>query len=268
MKLNIIQILLLTFLSGFGIVESLGTRILANRPIIYGFITGIIVGDWELGLYVGATLELMGLGIGTYGGASIPDYTTAAIVGTVFGSLSGKGLDFGLGVAVPVGLLMVQLDILARFSNSYFQKKMDAAAEKLDFKAVRKYNYLGAIPWGLSRALPVFIILFFGNDLLDVILKYMPQWLMDGFSVAAGLLPAVGIAILLRFLPMKDNFTYILIGFVLVAYLNVPMLGVAILGLALAYKKYKDDLKMKSIIHVPAQALRDRGGLLDNEYED
>lgn len=62
---------------------------------------------------------------------------------------------------------------------------------------------------------------------------------MDGLGVAGGVLPALGIAVLLRYLPISNFYGYIIIGFVLVSYLNIPMLGVALVGLALALIRYK-----------------------------
>ena len=56
----------------------------------------------------------MVLGVGTFGGASIPDFATGAIIGTALGVVSGKGIQFAIGISVPVGLLMVQLDVFAR----------------------------------------------------------------------------------------------------------------------------------------------------------
>ena len=55
------------------------------------------------------------------------------------------------------------------------------------------------------------------------------------------LLPGLGIAMLLHFMPAKKYFNYILIGFVLSAYMGVPILGIAFLGVALAYKFYMDE---------------------------
>lgn len=83
---------------------------------------------------VGATLQLMGLGIQAYGGASVPDYMTASIVGTVFAITSGRGVEFGIGLAVPVALLMIQLDIFARFCNVFFQKRIDKNIRLADTK--------------------------------------------------------------------------------------------------------------------------------------
>ncbi|EOD67266.1 PTS sugar transporter subunit IIC, partial [Amycolatopsis vancoresmycina] len=56
--------------------------IYAQRPLIAGSVAGLITGHPLLGLLIGATLELAALGVYTYGGATIPDYQTGAIVGT------------------------------------------------------------------------------------------------------------------------------------------------------------------------------------------
>ena len=267
MQIQFWQILLLTFLAFFGICENLMTNICAGQPVIIGTIAGIIMGDMTTGLVVGATLQLLMLGIGTYGGASIPDYMTGSIVGTVFAITSGQGAEFGIALAVPVGLLMVQLDILARFSNVFFQNRIEKAVDKLDFKAIARNTWMGALPWGLSRAIPVFLMLIFGSDLVDLIIKYLPDWLMGGLSVAGGLLPAVGIAILLRYLPTKDYIAYLMIGFFLAAYLTVPMVGVAIIGLALAIISFKQyGAQNQNVVAVNGNSGQE--DLIDGEFED
>src|SRR5690554_1851219 len=95
------QIIALILFAFVGTIENLSLRILTNAPIMAGAVTGLIIGDLRLGLMVGATLQLMVLGVGTYGGASIPDFHTGAIVGTVFSFISGEGIDYALAVAVP-----------------------------------------------------------------------------------------------------------------------------------------------------------------------
>lgn len=114
----------------------------------------------------------------------------------------------------------------------------DAQIEANDIKGVARNVVYGVFPWGLSRAVPVFVMLIVGNQVVQNIVAAMPQWLTKGLSVAGGILPVVGIAILLRFLPTKRFISYLLIGFFAAAYLKVPMLGVALLGVALAFIYY------------------------------
>ncbi|WP_099224777.1 PTS mannose/fructose/sorbose/N-acetylgalactosamine transporter subunit IIC [Listeria costaricensis] len=266
MDIAVWQIVLLVLLSACTILDSLTFVIGLNFPVITGTITGLIMGDVTLGLAIGATLQLMVLGVGTYGGASIPDFTTGAIVGTVFAVISGQDAEFAIGLAVPVGLLMVQLDILARFTNTFFLHRIDRNIETGNVRAVKRNVIYGALPWALSRAVPVFIMITFGQDVVNFILDEMPDWLMGGLQVAGGILPVVGIAILLRYLPTKQYVAYLIVGFIAAAYLKVPMLGVALLGFALAIIYFKQNYREAE----PALA----GGAVrgeeneDGEYED
>ncbi|OQO83363.1 PTS sorbose transporter subunit IIC [Enterococcus casseliflavus] len=242
MQLQIWQIIILTLLSFIGILDIVSIDIGIGRPIQMGFLTGLVLGNVTLGLAVGATLQLMLLGVESYGGASVPDFKTGALLGTVFGVLSGKDVQFAIGLAVPIGLLMVQLDVLARFSNTFLLHKVDKCVANDDIKGADRYILAGILPWGLSRALPVALCLIFGQGIIDYILKIVPDWLMNGLSVAGGLLPVVGIAILLKYLPTGKNINYAIIGFVLAAYLKVPMIGIALVGVALAFAVFKSDL--------------------------
>lgn len=126
----------LNYFSFFCILDNLTLVIGMQFPVIVGTIAGLIVGDVTLGLTIGATLQLMVLGVGTYGGASVPDFTTGAIVGTAFAHISGKGIEFALAIAVPVGLLMVQLDVLARFANTFFLHRIDKNIEELNTRGL------------------------------------------------------------------------------------------------------------------------------------
>ena len=269
MELATGQIAILIIFSFFCILDNLTLVIGMQFPVIVGTIAGLIVGDVTLGLTIGATLQLMVLGVGTYGGASVPDFTTGAIVGTAFAHISGKGIEFALAIAVPVGLLMVQLDVLARFANTFF---LHRNIEELDTKGIARNTVLGMFPWGLSRAIPVGIMLIFGQKVVDVIVNDMPDWLMGGLKVAGGLLPVVGIAVLLKYLPTNKYIAYLIAGFFLAAYLKVPMLGVALVGFALAINHFNhkagEDKNVETATVAAANATITLGGYEDGEYEE
>jgi PTS system mannose-specific IIC component len=234
MHLEVWQIAVLVFYSFFQMAEGISLGLGTSNPVFAGALTGLVVGDVKTGVIVGATLQLMILGVGTYGGASIPDMNSATIIGTVFGHLSGKGSEFGIALAIPVGLLLVNLDVVGKFANIFWQHRIDRDIERLNTHAITLHTFLGVFSWGLSRAIPVAIMLIFGENVVNLIVNKSPDWLMGGLKVSGKLLPVVGIAILLHFLPTKRFIPFLLIGFVFVAYLKVPMLGVALLGTAMA----------------------------------
>lgn len=239
MDIQFWQIILITLYAGFAIHEGNNTTFGFVKPTMAGFFSGLILGDIQTGLFVGGTLNLLVLGVGNFGGASIPDYMTGALLGTAFSIVSGESAEFGVSLAVPIGLLMIQLDVLARFINTFFQERAERLIEENKFKEAARMNLFGLIPTSLSRMIPVFLALTLGANYVQSIVDNIPLWLMDGLRTAGGILPALGIAILLHYLPIKINIAYLLIGFFLVAFLNVPVLGVAIVGLALAIIEFQ-----------------------------
>src|SRR4029077_1989980 len=101
--------ILLTIWAIICIFDILGpTVIMGFRPLIAGTGAGLIVGDVNLGRAIGATIELTALGVYTYGGATIPDYQTGAIIGTAlaaaragdFPTKRATRLDIGLPAAL------------------------------------------------------------------------------------------------------------------------------------------------------------------------
>ncbi|HEM2769418.1 PTS mannose/fructose/sorbose/N-acetylgalactosamine transporter subunit IIC [Streptococcus suis] len=231
------QILLLTLYSAYQICDELTIVSSAGSPVFAGFISGLIMGDMATGLAIGGSLQLMVLGVGTFGGASRIDATSGAVLATAF-SVS-QGIDPELAVstiAVPVAALLVYTDIAGRFSTTFFAHRVDAAIERFDYAGIERNYLLGAIPWALSRALPVFLALAFGGGFVDAMVKTIEQyqWIANGLTLAARMLPGLGFAILLHYLPLKRNLHYLAVGFALTAMLTVLYGNVSALGGAVA----------------------------------
>lgn len=229
--------LFLAFWSYFSIIALLGPAWQFSDPIVCGLVTGLVTGNVPLGLAVGGTLELMSLGLWTYGGATIPDFMTGAIVGTAVGALSHQPLAVaiteGITVAVPVSIFMTQLDILGRATTTIFIHGADRYAEKQNERGVALMHGLGNIPWGLSRAIPIFFAIWLGAGPIQSLMSKIPSWLTAGLSTMGHMLPALGFGILLTYLPLRKWWAFFLLGFVLFAYLNVPLIGIAIAALAI-----------------------------------
>ena len=256
------QILLITLYAGFAFYDGNNTTFGTVKPTMAGFFAGLVLGDVTTGLVVGGTLNLLVLGIGNFGGASIPDYMTGALLGTAFAIQSGQGAEFGVTLAIPIGLLMIQLDILARFSNTYFKHRAERLVESGNFESAARMNLLGLIPQSISRMLPVFLALVFGSDFVNLVVNHLPMWLMNGLKTAGGILPSLGIAILLRYLPVSRNISYLIVGFVLAAYLKVPVLGAALVGLAFAILSFQSE---KDETPAAAQVTVNAGGEMGDE---
>ena len=77
--------------------------------------------------------------------------------------------------------------------------------------------------------IPVFLALAFGQPLVEAITNALNgdlAWLGTGLTVAGGMLPAVGFAILLRYLPVKKHIAYLILGFVIAALLGTAFTSI------------------------------------------
>lgn len=242
MELSVLQIILLTLLAYFKVVEWSTTQITTTNTVIFGFLAGAILGDIKTGLEVGAILQLMSMGAVAVGGSSMPDYPTAAIITTTIAVTTGQGISAGLALGLPVGMLGVQLDIIWKIFNGFINRKSLNYAEKKEFKKMTGCTVISTVSAGLVAAVPVFISITLGVNVVSKILAFLPVWVTDGLQIAGGILPAVGITMLLLYMPLKKFWSYLLIGFTFSAYLQVPTLGIALIGIACAYEYYKRSL--------------------------
>ena len=75
-----------------GIMCILDSRLLGRmnfeRPLIVRTLVGLVLGDLEKGLLVGASLELMSLGLVNIGAAAPPDMNMASIIAVSYTHLT------------------------------------------------------------------------------------------------------------------------------------------------------------------------------------
>ncbi|MEG0832463.1 MAG: PTS sugar transporter subunit IIC [Oscillospiraceae bacterium] len=217
-------------------------------PIVFAFVTGIIVGDINLGLQVGASCALMALGFYTYGGATIPDYNVGAMFGVLVASQSGD-VTQGIVIGSIIALLMSWFDILGRAATTVFQHGGDRALAKRNIKSFERWHLMGTLGWFFSRFIPVFIGVMF-IDQYEVIAKFIEDyaWIKNGLGVIGKCLPAVGFALLLSYMDIKRYWPFLILGYALFAFMGVPTLGLAIIGVAAGalftgYSKKKEEAK-------------------------
>lgn len=253
MTISFLQMVLVVLFAVVIVYDQMNTQLLImGGKVIAGFGVGLILGDPTTGLVVGATLELMSLGVAAYGGASVPDYFLGAIMGTTVAVMAGKGADFGILVGVPLSVLAIQLDVLVRTGTVFFVHRAKDAAERGNVHRSTVWLWNGYTLWYLKYAVPVILLFVIGADNMQAFVNVMPTWLIAGFSIAGGILPVVGIAVLLRYMNTKIFFPYLIVGFVLAAYLKMPVVGVALLGLAAAILLFQRE--KKALDSTPHQA--------------
>lgn len=257
MDISVIQIILITLLAAMKAYDYHCTQVFIFNSVFWGAMAGLIMQDVTTGLYIGGTLQLMSLGVVGIGGASAPDYPLATIIATAIVVSTGQSVEIGLTAGIAVGMLFVQLDIVAKLINGFIGRRAQQLCNEGKFDKMNKTILLSNILMMLTSAIPTFIAVTLGSAMVTFIVESLPVWFTTGLSIAGGLLPAVGLSMLMTYMPTAKYISYLLIGFVLNAYLQVPVLGVALVGIACAILFYQQRVKEISTTNYAVGGLED-----------
>ena len=115
--------------------------------------------------------------------------------------------------------------------------KFDAYAKKADTRGIERMSSFLPIVLFICYFFVVFLCIFFGADKASSFISILPEWSIHGLSVAGGMMPAVGFAMLLKTMWETSYVPFFIFGFVMAAYLGLDTLAVA--GLAVAIALYE-----------------------------
>lgn len=118
-----VQILLITLIAYWKATDTVTLQLFAFNTIICGWLVGLVMGDPATGLTIGATLQLMSMGVVAVGGSSMPDYPVAAIIATAIACSTGRGMEAGLAIGLPVAMLGVNFDVIYKIFNGFLAHK-------------------------------------------------------------------------------------------------------------------------------------------------
>ena len=232
------QAVLLGLLGAYCHIDwSVGSLYL-NRPIVLAPLVGLIFGDLQAGLLLGATLEALFLGSVTIGTYIAPDAGISSILATAVVLSSGLDTEAALLLAVPIAVLATSLQNVFWALFSFTSKIADNYAEKANEKGVYMIMWLEGFLNTLLMFLMVFLAWLYGSDSVVAIIDKIPDVILNGMATAGGVLPAIGLAMLASTIMNKKNFVYLLLGYVGAAYLKLPTIALALIGVIIVLIKF------------------------------
>ena len=244
--IQIILVILVThLLAGLTTNVQLGVKF-GGQQVTRAFIIGLIMGDVETAILIGGTFQLMALGLAGYGGASIPNYNLAVVIGVAYSIAYGytgeDALALAMTIGVPAATLGLQLDVVAKTINSYWYHVAEKHVEKREYKKMYRDIIIGEYLFGkgaIGTTLPVALFMIFGQPVVEMVITYMPAWLSSCLTTVSGVLPALGMALLMIYMPVKENFHWLILGFVLYVYVGLAILPIAAIGAVIAIVLFK-----------------------------
>ena len=131
--------------------ETAAFQVMLSQPLVAAFVAGFVLGDVQLGLVVGATLQLVWIGVLPVGAAPFPDAALAGVVGVGVASFLSPGVVGGWGVAAGVlaamaaGAVGQRAIALVRRRNVRHADIARAAAERASAGGVYRAVALGLV---------------------------------------------------------------------------------------------------------------------------
>ncbi|MFT8824923.1 MAG: PTS sugar transporter subunit IIC [Liquorilactobacillus mali] len=227
-----------------------------GRPLVGGLICGLILGDLQLGIACGVAMQLVYIALVTPGGTVSADVRAISYIGIPLAmvAIASQGLNplggSAANLAKSVGTLVGTVGTVLYYAVA----TMNLVWQSFGWKDVHngKLNKLTAVnfgwPW-ISHAifsfLPTMLLTYYGATAVTALRNALP---MDGVAMktlftVGGMLPCVGIAILLRqIIGRTADFIPFLVGFTLAASLGLNLVSVTVVSLLFAVIMYEVEM--------------------------
>lgn len=211
-----------------------------SRPLVSGMIVGLILGDVTKGIVIGVAVQAVYIALITPGGTMPADLNFVAYPAIALGILSGASTEVAVTLAATIGILGSIIHNFMMVVNSFWNHRGDKAVEEGDMRGVVMSNAVyPQITTFIMRFVPTVLAVYLGAQYIKGWVDATPQLVIDIMMVLGGMLPAIGIAILLKQI-IKDNsmLIYFLAGFVALTFID-NIIIITIIGLVLALIHFK-----------------------------
>ena len=251
--MSLIQAILIGLLSccGASTIACLGTTVgnyTLNRPLVASLFVGLIMGDVSGVIQIGIPMQVMWIALVTPGGTVASDLRAVSFVGIPLAYVGAKaaGLDFGgeeayglsSSISAMTGVIGITLFYGTAMFNLIWQHYGWAQLDKGNLEVVGKVDTLfPLVSHFVLSFLPCTLLCYYGSGAVEQLFQNLTTdiWYVKAILTVGAVLPAVGIAILLKSVIDKtSDLVYFLFGFTLAASMGLTLIGATCIGAVFA----------------------------------
>jgi len=252
-----------------------------GRPLVGGLVCGLVLGDLKLGIACGVAMQLVYIALVTPGGTVSADVRAISYIGIPLAmvAITSKGLaplggsaaDLAKSVGTLVGTIGTVLFYAVATLNLVWQSMGWKDVQKGKLSKLYSVNF--GWPWvshAIFSFLPTMLLTYYGSTAVTALRNALP---MDGVAMktlftVGGMLPCVGIAILLRQIVNKPvDFIPFFVGFTLAASLHLNLVSVTVVSLLFAVIFYEVEMAKGSGSNTPTPDTATSGADDDDEED-
>jgi len=214
-------------------------RLNFERPLISCALVGLFLGDVTTGLAVGAQMEMVSLGFMSIGASGF-DMNMGSIAGCALVIMTGANIETALAIATPMTLLITLIETGASVVRISMTHMIDGYVENGEFNKAKMINiFWGPMLYAVCTFVPVFMAVYLGEDVINAIVRAVPEFVLNGITLGANLVAFFGFAMLLSVMINKKNAIYFFLGFAIAAYSGLSLTSIAIISVVLAVLFYQ-----------------------------
>lgn len=214
-------------------------RLNFERPLISCTLVGLFLGDVTTGLAVGAQMEMVSLGFMSIGASGF-DMNMGSIAGCALVIMTGANTETALAIATPMTLLITLIETGASVVRISMTHMIDGYVENGEFNKAKMINiFWGPMLYAVCTFVPVFMAVYLGEDVINAIVRAVPEFVLNGITLGANLVAFFGFAMLLSVMINKKNAIYFFLGFAIAAYSGLSLTSIAIISVVLAVLFYQ-----------------------------
>ena len=150
--ISMILVVIVAFLAG---IEGVVDEFQFPQPLVACTLIGLVTGNLEAGIVLGGSLQMIALGWANIGAAVAPDAALASVASAIILVLGGqgvKGVSTAIAVAIPLAVAGLFLTMVVRTLSVACVHRMDAEAEKANFKGIELWHIIAICLQGLCLA--------------------------------------------------------------------------------------------------------------------
>lgn len=208
-------------------------------PLTTGTLVGLFMGDPMTGILAGANIQLIYLGWISAGGTMPSNTIVAGIFGTAMTILSGADPTMAVTFAIPFSMFGLLLNQVYMTVNAAWIHQADKLLDKGNLRGVRFMNFVPSFCMALVLyGIPAFLLVVSGSGWASDLINAVPESVISALQVVGGIMPALGIAMLLNYLGKKKLIPWFFGGFFLTVYSGLGLTAISIFSAIIALVMY------------------------------
>lgn len=226
-----------------AIYQRLDSRILGRlngeRPLISCTLVGLVLGDLQTGLAVGAQMELVSMGFISIG-ASGYNMNLGSVIACALVIINHLDTSAALAIAAITTTLYNALCQLRSVIVIAMNGRINTHIENGNFSRAKNIQlYDAAILQALFDFIPAFLCIYLGADAIAKLNEMIPAQILNGLTLGSNFVCFYGFATLLNIMYTKQNAIFFFLGFIIAAYAGLSLIQMASIGVIAAVILYQ-----------------------------